>query len=141
MRAFGQSRRRSFKTNCMLREASERFESMIGEKIVLNTRKGFAWVRYKIRRPYLQFKLWLGYTLGRVMRRDYWCRMLLRFQMCVEFLSFTAFAWRRTCFSLEMYRDGVADVFFYPPLFGPDMTSTSAPQELMNWFFVLLLAF
>lgn len=127
-----------FQNKLYAQEASERFRSMIGEKIVLNTRKGFAWVRYKIRRPYLQFKLWLGYTLGRVMRRDYWCRMLLRFQMCVEFLSFTAFAWRRTCFSLEMYRDGVADVFFYPPLFGPDMTSTSAPQELMNWFFVLL---
>jgi len=127
-----------FQSKLYAQEASERFRSMIGEKIVLHTRKGFAWVHYKIRRRYLTFKLWLGYTLGRVMRRDYWCRMLLRFQMCVEFLSLTAFAWRRTCFSLEMYRDSVADLVFYPPLFGPDITSTSAPQELTNWFLVLL---
>lgn len=127
-----------FQKNLYAKERAERRRSMVGEQLVATASKLMAWVKYTVRLRSATFALMFRYKLAKVLDKEYWSHNLLRFQLYIEFFAFTAFAWRRSSHSNEMYRDAIADVFFYPGLFGPDMTERGAKTELTNWFVVLL---
>lgn len=120
------------------RERALRKRTRFMEQVSYGISKSMADVNYQFRMNRAKTSIYVKYNLSRLFKKEYWCMTLLQFQLRVELLAFTAFAWRRTSHSNEMYRDGVADVLFYPNLFGPGMKATGAADRLTNWFFVLL---
>ena len=129
----------AFQRNLYNRERALRRRTKVGEQIAYNFSKSIIDVRYAVILRRARFSIWFHYHLSQMTEKAYWCQLLLRFQLQIEFLALTAFAWRRASHSNEMYRDGVADVIFYPALFGPGMKDVGAASRLSNWFVVLLL--
>ena len=121
-------------------ELADRSRAALKDNAMSAIARRYAAVKYHASLRMTVFKMKLDHAVSQMLNRDYWCQQLLRFQLCVEFFAFTAFAWRRTAHSNEMYRDGFAGIVFWSNLFGPDLAPQAAASTLSNMFVLMLFA-
>lgn len=130
----------AFQKRLYEQELADRSRAALKDNAMSAIARRYAAVKYHVSLRITVFKMKLDHAVSQMLSKDYWCQQLLRFQLCVEFFAFTAFAWRRTAHSNEMYRDGFAGVVFWSNLFGPDLAPPAAASTLSNMFVLMLFA-